>query len=269
MKNITAIFMIGFAIGPIFSSRAAITIKKADSVEVKKTTASKSSAASLVPTVLGLVSGVIDMKKQQKSLSADCVPSKKERAFVDKMMKEWAKSGKGLSDIEKELNREACPAENGSGYKMDVQMSEAAGAAAPCYNSFKGPGNEFMIWENYPRVGFAQYKDSDGKQITKSDTYDLFALIDFEPVDYRSDELTMAGNLLQKVENCSSARLNAKKKALWGTFLLNTAGGVGQKTDTSTILQQVSGITSSGGSVGSSLGTAASQMLLMKVAGGE
>lgn len=270
MKNTIKFFITAFCIAPILSANAAVTIKKADSVTSDKTTTSKSSAAtSLAPTVLGLVSGVMDMKNQQKTLSAQCIPSQKEREFIDKMMKEWAKSGKDVKSIEGQLKRTACKSETGDGYSMDVQMSDAAGASNACYNSFKGPGNTGMIWEGFPRVGFANYKDN-GKDITKSDAYDLFAMIDFEPVDYTESELTMAGNLLQKVEGCSGATLNAKKKALWGTFLLNTAGSVGQKTDTSTILQQVSGITSnSSGSVGGSLGTAATQMLLMKVSGGE
>ena len=125
-----------------------------------------------------------------------------------------------------------------------------------------------MVWEFFPKTGKGYYckngewECSEKEKVTVSDTYDLFAMIDFGPSDYKPSEATMAAKLMEKVEKCSKTKLNAKKKALWGEFLVNTAGSVGQKTDTSAIMVQVGVITSNGaaGAVGS-LGTVAAQFL--------
>jgi hypothetical protein len=73
----------------------------------------------------------------------------------------------------------------------------------------------------------------------------------------------MAAKLLSKVESCSTSKLSAKKKALWGEFLVNTAGSLGQKTNTGSIMDQVGGIAASGGALGSlgSLGSIATQFM--------
>jgi hypothetical protein len=103
--------------------------------------------------------------------------------------------------------------------------------------------------------------------VTVSNAYDLFNKIDFSQADFTQSEVTMAGKLFGKVENCSSSKLSAKKKALWGEFLTNTVSSVGQKTNTGTIMEQVSSITGSvgggGGALGSlgSLGSIATQFM--------
>ena len=72
----------------------------------------------------------------------------------------------------------------------------------------------------------------------------------------------MAGVLISKIENCSYAKLNAKKKALWGEFLVDTVGNLGQKTNTATIMQTVGSVANSGG-MGAlqSLGSVATQFI--------
>lgn len=95
-----------------------------------------------------------------------------------------------------------------------------------------------------------------------SDAYDIFNLIDFGPADYLPGETTMAAKLLNKVEICTSSRLNARKRALWGEFLVNTASGIGQKTNTGSIMQSVQGIAGGGGAGAlNSIGGIASQFL--------
>ena len=74
-----------------------------------------------------------------------------------------------------------------------------------------------------------------------SNIYDVFNLIDFAEADYTQQEATMAAKLIAKIENCSYAKLSAKKKALWGDFLVDTIGGLGQKTNTSTIKEIIYG----------------------------
>ena len=72
----------------------------------------------------------------------------------------------------------------------------------------------------------------------------------------------MASTLISKIENCSYAKISAKQRALWGDFLVSTMGNLGQKTNTGTILQTVSGVANSGGSGAlQSLGSIATQFL--------
>ena len=73
----------------------------------------------------------------------------------------------------------------------------------------------------------------------------------------------MAAKLIAKIEDCSNAKLSAKKKAMWGEFLISTVGSVGQSTNTGAIMESVSGIAASGGGIQSlqSLGAIATQFL--------
>ena len=72
----------------------------------------------------------------------------------------------------------------------------------------------------------------------------------------------MAAKLISKIEKCSYSKLNAKKKAMWGEFLVDTIGSVGQKTNTAAIMQTVGSVANSGG-MGAlqSLGGIASQFM--------
>jgi len=75
-----------------------------------------------------------------------------------------------------------------------------------------------------------------------SDIYEIFNLIDFGADDYTASEATMAAKLLNKIESCSNAKLSAKKKAMWGEFLIDTVGNLGQGN-----MQQVQSMSGMGG----------------------
>ena len=73
-------------------------------------------------------------------------------------------------------------------------------------------------------------------------------MIDFSAEDlYGANEVTMFGNLTNKIEKCSDAKLSARKRQMWGEFLTDTITNLGQPTNTGTIMDAVSGITSGGG----------------------
>lgn len=264
MYKVLRFFITVFCVAPLFSASAAIKIKKAAPVT---TEASKSSDnnASLVPSVLGLVSGAMAINAKQKVLSKECVPSTKEMTFVDNAMKEWAKTGSAVYTSGSTISgREPCSTSDG--YSVDIKVSIPAGLK-PCYNSFIGTGDSDKIWEFFPKTGKGSYcKDGEqscpGKEIEVYDVYDLFAKIDFGPADYNPKEAKMAAKLLNKVESCTKSKLSAKKKAIWGEFLVETAGSLGQKTSTDTIMEQVGTISSSGnlGAV-SSLSSIATQFM--------
>ncbi len=269
MKKLIGFFIAVLCVAPIASANAAVTIKKASPVASSESAGSSGGAASLVPTVVGLVSGIIEMNAKQNALTAECIPSTTEMNFVDNTMKEWAKSGAMTADSFKgTLGREKC--QNGPDcYRMDVQAVGSSGMGIH-YNYFSGAGNTNMVWDGFPKTGIGTYCKNgmvtgcSGNDIaTMSDTYDLFNQIGFGPADYLPSEATMAARLLNKVETCTTAKLSAKKRAMWGEFLVNTASGIGQKTNTGSIMDQVGAISASGGAGAlGSLGSIATQFMM-------
>lgn len=254
-------------VAPMFAADAAMQIKKAAPVAVKESASGLEGGASLIGSVLGLVGNVVEMNSKQNALTADCIPSTAEMNFVDATMKEWAKTGQMTAEQAKAaLKREPCSSMNC--YALEVQSNGNVAGLAPKYNVFVGPGNDGYVWEGFPKTGKGTYcksgaiSCSGSDLITMSDTYDLFNLIDFGPADYTPTEATMAAKLLNKVENCSSAKLSMKKKEMWGEFLTTTMGNLGQKTNTGDIMQTVGSIGNSGGAGAlNSIGGIATQFL--------
>ncbi len=243
----------------------AVTINKAAPVAAQETSTS-STATSLVPTVLNFIGNVQQLSAKQKELTAECIPSTQEINFVNNIVKEWAKTGAMSADkVKTVLGREPCELANG-GYKAAVERWALTGMDEKiCFDHFEGDGNADMVWRGFPKVGLATYC-SDGtpasqcsskNKVTVSDIYEIFNLVDFSEADYTTSELTMASKLLAKVEQCSNAKLSAKKRAMWGEFLMNTINTLGEPTNTSSILETVSGISNSGG-LSSSIGSISS-----------
>lgn len=260
---LSAVLMTGALCGV---ADAAVSVKKAAPVATKE--ASKTDAsASLVGSVLGLVSSVQTLNAQQKALTEDCVPTSAEINFVDKTIKEWAMTG-AMSASEIRLgNSKPCDSMTGS-YRLSAERAENTELNdVICYDTFTGSGNDGMVWAGYPKVGLAEFcpgGDLTCKNKKKvSNIYEIFNLVDFEAKDYTPQEATMAGKLMDKIERCSNAKLSAKKRALWGEFLTNTLSNVGQKTNTGNILKQVSAVSNSGGGLGAlgGLGGIATQYL--------
>lgn len=261
MKKFLLLFVGGF-VCLAGTTAGAVTINKAAPVAPAESSAS-GSATSLVPTVLNLISSVQQLSAKQKELTAECIPSSQEVAFVDNIVKEWAKTGAMTADeVKKRLGRERCSVAVG-GYQSSVEI--AAGTDLDetiCYDYFGGDGNAGMVWENFPKVGVATYCSDGGpasscsekNKVTVSNIYDIFNLVDFSEEDYAPSELTMAGRLMSKIESCSYSRLSAKKREMWGEFLTGTINSLGQPTNTSSIMDVVSGI-SGGGGVTSSVGS--------------
>ena len=259
-------------IGTLFMAQntaMAITITKAKPVATKQASLTDNTG-SLVGTVVGLVSSVKQLTQQQKALTDECIPSTTEINFVNTTIKEWAKIGaKTADEVQTALGMKRCTTPTG-GYQANVRL--AAGTDEQdmlCYDWFGGSDNKDMVWEKFP-IAVSTYYCTDGSLTTCSDKYkqyvsniyDIFNLIDFDTSDYTQQEAKMAGTLISKIENCSYAKLNAKKKALWGDFLINTVGNLGQKTNTGTIMQTVSSTANSGG-MGAlqSLGSIATQFM--------
>ena len=244
----------------------AVTIKKAAPVATQAASTS-ANTGSLVPTVLTLVSNVQQLNAKQNDMMLECIPSSAEITFVDNIVKEWAKTGAmSASDVQKKLNRKPCS--GGSGYAFDIKYNAATGLDDVCYDNFVGTGNEGMVWYGFPKVGKTEYCDDGSDNCknkkTASDIYEIFDLVDFGYADYTKSEATMAAKLIAKVDECTDKKLSEKKRAMWGEFLTTTIGGVGQKTNTATIMNTVGSITKGGTNVSSglsSLGSVATQFL--------
>ena len=244
----------------------AVTVKKAAPVATQAASTTNS-AGSLVPTVLSLVSNVQQLTSKQNDMMIECIPSSAEITFVNNIVKEWAKTGAmSAKDVQKKLKRKPCA--GGSGYAFDVKYNAATGLDDVCYDSFVGYGNEGMVWYGFPKVGKTEYCDDGSDNCknrkTASDIYEIFDLVDFGYADYTKSEATMAAKLITKVDECTDKKLSQKKREMWGEFLTTTIGGVGQKTNTSAIMDTVGGITKGGTNVSSglsSLGSVATQFL--------
>ena len=264
-KSIVAIIAMVFVTTHV--AMGAITVKKAAPVTTQAASTT-STTASLVPNVLSLVSNVQQLNAKQKAMSDECIPSSAEVTFVNNIVKEWAKTGAATAeDAQKSLgNRKRCS--NIRKYENDIRVSASTGENDICYAVFSGQGNAGFVWENFPMVSKTEYCDNGEttckNKKTASDIYEIFNLVDFSYEDYTKSEATMAAKLIAKVDNCSDSKLSDKKREMWGEFLTTTIGGVGQKTNTSTIMSTVGDITKSGTNVTgglSSLGSIATQYL--------
>lgn len=248
-KLLFFVFMFGFCF--CVTGNAAVAIKKSSNV-AKQESASSATAGSLVPTVLGLVGNVQQLNAQQRALSEKCVPTSQEISFVNDMVKEWAMTGAATSDEAfGKLNVSPC-----SGFESYATTAADANnsTVVVCYDKFS---ESEKIWDGYPKVGLATFC-SDGastcnsnKQKKVSNIWEIFSLIDFSAQDYTKSESSLAADLLAKQNDCTPARLNAKKKEALGEFVSNTLSNVGQPTNTGTIMQAVTSAVNSGGGLGS------------------
>ncbi|NMA32744.1 MAG: hypothetical protein GX944_02330 [Alphaproteobacteria bacterium] len=253
MKKLYFIFSVFFVtvfFTPV-SYGALVEIKKASpAVEQKqKGIGGLMAGNSLVPTALGLVGNVMTLNKQQAALTAECVPTDSEIAFVKMLVQEWAKAG-GEITIN---NRKAC--DSGNDYQSSLRFSDDN----PCYNSFNKSTDEYQIYKDYPYPGKGyilkdySLEESDKNKIIKSDIYEIFLKIGFDDADLLPNEVPMVAKLKEKAAKCAPEKLSAKQRELWGNMLMETVGGLGKKQNAGNIMEQVGSVLQSGGS--SPLGT--------------
>lgn len=255
MKKVLVIFCALYA--GLVSGAGAVTIKKAAPVSTQQSTAMES-ATSLVPTALNIISGVKALTAKQDELTAECQPTQSEINWVNTMMKEWAKTGTmGATDVAQRLNMTPCTYNNC--YADMVQDMVEVKGSEQFYDAFVDDG---AVWGGFPMASVATYCKSEPcsnkNKKTVSNIYTMFALIDFDDADYSKSELSMVSKLREKAGKCSDVKIGAQKVAAQQEFIINTVGSIGQKTNTSSVIEAVSGI-SSGGLGG--LGNVAIQLL--------
>lgn len=251
MKHTLIIFIGILALGPQIAF-GAVKVTKAAPV-AKQTQSTTDSVGSLVPTVMNLVGAVKTISAKTRDLSAECIPSTAEVNFVNNMVKEWAKTGASTADEAfTALRLQKC--KTGDTYAGTVELAGGQDDEIICCDYFSGTDSTGNVWDGFPKASVATYC-SDGsigvgcnsnKKKTVSNIYNVFNLIDFTELDYNKSELTMAKNLVAKIEKCSDAKLSARKRAIWNEFLMDTIGTLGAPTNTGTIMQSVSQVSSGG-----------------------
>ena len=248
------------------ASLGAVTIKKAAPVATKQAD-KMASATSLVPTVLGLVSSVKGLSSQQEQLSADCAPTSDEINTVDNLVKEWAKIGDTKAeDAVSGLGESACSGNenSNSGGAYESHIKEYGDS---CYETFTSTSDQGTVWRGFPKVSSGKICDDNNKNCKyKTNMYDIFAKIPFADEDLTKAELSKIAKLREKAERCADGKINAAKRELYGNFVVQTLGSVGQTTGaagTGSVLDAVSSMGGSGNikSMLPSLGSMATQML--------
>ena len=232
------------AIACVASSLAwgAVNVKKAASVSAKKADAMES-ATSLVPTVIGLVGNVKALNNTQEQLSADCAVSGDEVNTVNELVKEWAKTGTTRAQDAAIGLGTPCPGsyQDFMNYADDKEV---------CYETFSGASDVGMIWEGFPKAAVAKRCDAATNKDCQnvSNVYDIFAKIPFNTEDYMLSESNKIVKLKEKAERCAPAKLRAAKRELYGDFVVQTLGGLGQSSGAAGTANVLDAVQSMGGS---------------------
>ena len=241
MKKSVFIFSV-FACLAVSLAQAAVVVKKASPVATKQA-APIESATSLAPTVIGLISNVSALNKQQQQLTAECAPTSDEITTVNNLVKEWAKIGDtyaasacyGLGDYECTNN-----------YYSKVQDMDSRES---CYEIFKSEADQDMVWYEFPKASSAKKCDENGKNCqTVSNIYDVFAKIPFSEEDYTIAEWKKVVKLKEKAEKCAPEKQKAAKRELYGGFLTQALGSVGQASGAVGTASVLDAVSSMGGS---------------------
>lgn len=257
MKKTLICFIVGLLMAQN-GAMAAVTIKKAASVS-KKETSVQDVGGSLVPTAISLYSTIQQLNQKQQQLSAECEPTNQEVNWVNDMIKEWAKSGGTV--VNNQSMGGMVPCAGGETYADSIKQNVSFQGTI-CYDTYNTSADNNMIWKDYPKASMTTYYIVDGEYANTgnaknkkvaSNIYDIFNLIDFGVADYSADEAAMASRLMEKMEKCAPAKLQAKKMAMWGEFAMGAVGSIGQKTNTGSVAEAVSGIVTSGSGLGGAL----------------
>jgi hypothetical protein len=239
--------------------------KAAPVAKQEVSTSTTNVGASMLPTALSLVQGVMELSQQQKALTAECQPSSSEINFVNNLVKEWANAG-GVNPVGTKIQK--C-----EGTKYETRVRELANrddktTQKICWDVFTDEEARGAVWRGYPKaVRVDYYKDGESKSKNKqvaSNMWDIFALIegDFSEADYTKSESSQAIALHQKVDRCSDVKLAAQKRAAVGGFITSTISNLGQPTNTASVMDAVTGIMGQKGVGGiGSLATVATQLL--------
>lgn len=228
-------------------------VKKSSSVKQQEQSGLESvTSNSLLPGVIGLVTNVAALNKQQKELAAECVPTAAEIRWVNDMVKEHAKAAGSTALTMRGSGNQIC--DSGETYESSVATIGTANLE-PCIEVYSGPSDQVMIWNEYPKASVAKYcadgtQDClDSKKKSKSNIYKVFGGIIFSVEDYTESEVASYTKFMEKMEKCAPEKISARNKEAYTEFLKNTITGAGKTTNTATIWDAVGGLTSGSGAL--------------------
>ena len=236
--------MAGFA-----AVAADFQVKKSSSVKKQEKSGLESiTSGSLLPGVIGMVSNVSALTKQQKELAAECVPTSSEISWVNEMVKEYAKVGEETADeMLSRLKMTKCGP--GERYDKSVEVSRPANLE-PCTDVFE---DKDTIWNGYPMAAVASYC-ADGMEVcsgskkkTESNMYAIFGAISFTVDDYSKDEADKYTKMMAKIEKCAPEKISARSKQAYAEFLKTTISTAGGSASSGAVWDAVGGLTSGGG----------------------
>lgn len=240
--------------------------KKAQSVAVQETSLSTSSlGASLLPSVIGLATNVIQINKEQKELSAKCEPTDRDVNFVNNMVKEWAMAG-AVNPIASSEDKICGGSGEADSYKSWVQDNpeSANDESEMCFEVFKETADDKKeaVWNGFPKASLAKYC-SDGSELSDcssgstrkaTNMWAVFNMImgDFSDKDFTVEELKQATALLEKLDNCSAGKMAAKRKEAFGGLIMDSVNNIGNQSNTNTgsVVEMVSGLATQKGAGG-------------------
>lgn len=243
-----------------FGAANVLMPKKADSVAKREASTSMNDVgASIAPTAVNLVTGLIALNQQQKVLVAECEPTARDIDFVNKMIKEWAIAG-GVNPLKSGgINKNGINGcTNGLTYESSVGRLGAnmsVGTTSLCYDVFTDADARGAVWAGFPKASKGTYC-SDGtlysvcpnsKKKTMTNMWVLFDMINFDDKDYTRAEASQAQALRQKAANCSGNKLAAKRLESVGSFVKSSIANAGQTTNTGSIMDAVSGLVNQSG----------------------
>ncbi len=252
-----------------FDAVTKLTPKKANSVAKHEETSSVTNiGGSLLPTAMGLVGNVMALNKQQQELVAECEPTQKEITFVNNLVKEWAIAGAANPfDTYAFGQVYACV---GEPYQDVVaNMDSSMEVEDLCYDAFTDAEARGAVWAGFPKAAVATICPdgstycASNKQKKVTNMYEIFGAIDFTEADYTKSEAAQATALMEKAAKCSSSQIAAKRLESFGGFVTNAIGSMGQKTNTTSVMETVTSTLGSSGLSGlvGSFGGVAGQLL--------
>lgn len=238
MKRLIFFFIVFACMAPCVSW-SAVSVKKAAPVSTQKSSGMES-ATSLLPSVIGLVGSVQQLNAQQQQLTAECAPTSSEKELVNELVKEWAKIGD--SDVDSLMaGLTECAPLTYREYMMSADKNET------CF--VKYDMNQGYIWDGYPKVSSEEICTGDNKKSCKhvSNIYDVFGKISFSDADYTKQEAQQVARLREKYQKCAPEKVNAAKRELYGGFLTQTLGNVGQTSGAVGTADVLNAVSSMGG----------------------
>jgi len=252
MRKILA-FALAFTLAAPLAYAGPVQIRRADTVSAAPAQQTTQQAASLVPTAIQLGLGIMDLNRQTRALTAECIPNDAEINWVNMMVREWAKAGAPM--LPENSQMQSCERIGHGSFQLAVQNNAASGFRQ-CFVPFPPTGsNANMVWIGFPQAAKG-YRCKGGPGIEGcpenqrewvSNAYDVFAMMDFSDADFLPAETNVLARFREKFDKCSPTKLAARRRELWGGFMMQQAGSLGQSVDMAQTLGQVSGILGQGG----------------------